>query len=120
MEKIIVPKSVSQILFRIIGLLFVLCIGFVFGSVFFHNTIYTHDKFIVLITMLVVTIMFVLVEWLLKKISSKLNNLNMKIIIGVYLAVFGIIQIIIAGRLRFVPAYDLGNVYNGAINWLEN
>lgn len=119
MEKSNASSAVSQILFRIIGLLFLISICFVFGSVFFHNTIYAHDKFIVLVTMIDIAVLFVLFEWLLAKIESKLNRRNMIIIIAVYLSIFAVVQIIFAERLRFQPMFDLGNTFNGAINWLQ-
>lgn len=41
------------------------------------------------------------------------------VLLAVFLAGFGIIHLITAGLLRFQPVYDLGAIYNGAIEWVE-
>lgn len=110
--------SIRGRLAGIIQLLFLLCIGFVLGKVLFGNTKYSYNKWIVLCTIVVILLISAGFEWILAKFGSWMEK-HLTWITAGFLILSGIVMYVIGRKLEFQPVYDLGNVYQGAVNWTE-
>ena len=45
---------------------------------------------------------------------------NFKIVLGIYLLLLFGLQIAFGSMMRYMPLWDLGSVYHGAVSWVEN
>lgn len=119
-------KKISFACYFVVYVLFLFCITFVAYQVCFNNTVYQYNTAGLVITAVAV---FLLLYGLLRGLGegSRKNGKPLLPVTGkyflpltaIYLFVLFFLHIIAGLKLRFIPAWDMGAIYNGAVEWIE-
>lgn len=117
-ETVSIISRLQQVAVVACKILFLFCIAFVFFQVSFNNTYYEYNKLILLVIIVAGLFLLGLAYWLIKPRKSVLER-YFPFILGGYLLIMFLLEIVFGLRLRFNPAFDMGSVYHGAVAWLE-
>lgn len=112
-------NRITHVLLRSFHILFALIIMFVIFQASVNNSQYYYDSTLILSTVLALTIMFIGCFFITKfqaTIEKKYNYILIIFLVVMYLIQVGVGLYF----LRYVPAWDLSAIYNGAIEWLEH
>lgn len=111
-------EKVKQHIEKILSLLCLATCLWILGCLLFKNGIWDHNRIILLCGVAtVVYLLFKVKEWL-SRYESWLEKYFVWILL-IFLALYGILQLLIALKLRFVPVFDLEAIWGGAIEWYE-
>lgn len=99
-------------------LLFSVCFSLVIAVLLFHNTQYPYKTAYVLPCVLICLAMLVLVYRGLAKCEGILER-HYGWILGIFLFAMALLQITFGAMLRFTPVFDMGAIFDGAIEWLQ-
>lgn len=108
----------KEILYRCFYGIFTFLFGFVTLKVLFGDTARNYNTLLLLFTTFVGIILMVAVYLLLKKFENPIRKYYKYILIG-FLVIYGIVLLYFGFLLRFTPVFDMGAIYDGAIQWVE-
>lgn len=111
--------NTKNILLNIFFMIFSICFIIITFNIIFTNTEYPYKSFNLLpLTILLVLVALLSFYFVLSECENFINTYYKRILI-VFLAVTGVIQLIIGYSLQFEPVFDMGAIYNGAIEWVK-
>ncbi|MDE6852646.1 MAG: glycosyltransferase family 39 protein [Lachnospiraceae bacterium] len=108
----------KRITYQIFAWIFFCAFLLVFGKVLFGDVIHYNNTITLLLYLLIGFGLVVLVYNLLNKYSKKIKQYY-KIILAVFLVIYGIIILVNGFLLRFTPAFDMDAIYGGARQWVQ-
>ncbi|MCI8307097.1 MAG: hypothetical protein HFH14_03505 [Lachnospiraceae bacterium] len=111
-------KSIKNIIYKVFWGIFFCAFLAVFCKVLFADNIHNNKPGILILWMLVGTGIAVLAYYLLNRFSVVIKKYY-KIILAVFLVIYGITVVVNGFLLRFTPAFDMDAIYGGAIQWIE-
>lgn len=111
-------KGWKKLTYQIFLWIFFCTFLLVFGKVLFGDTIHNNNTIILLLYMFLGVGLVVLSYYLLNKYSKTIKRYY-KIVLIVFLAVYGIMILANGFLLRFTPTFDMDAIYGGARQWLE-
>lgn len=102
-----------------VKLLFLCCISFVTFEAYMNGADGKADKFFLAFVIAGALGILLLAKHWIQRFSAFFEK-NFYLILAVYLCILFVLQIICGIHLRYIPMWDLGAVYDGAVSWLEN
>lgn len=109
----------KTIIYKAFMLLFFCAYLLIFGKVIFADTIHQYNTITLLQYIVSGFAIISLSYYLLTKYSTWIQKYY-RIILIVFLAVYGITILVNGFRLRFTPTFDMDAIYGGAIQWLQD
>lgn len=111
-------NKLKPAVYKIFYGIFFFAFGLVFCKVLFGDTIHSHNTIFLLTAMLIWGGIITLSAFLLNRYRDGINR-HYKVILAVFICVYGIILLVNGFLLRFTPTFDMDAVYGGAIQWVE-
>lgn len=110
-------KSVRKILTKSSYVLFVIAFGFISLNILFVDKIHSYKITQLLPGMIVGGVVVAIGMFILSKIAQEKIDRHFKKVLIVFSIVYYIVLIRMGFLLRFEPSFDMGAIYNGAIQW---
>ncbi len=107
-------RNTGWIFFAVFSLFFT----YLLACLLFGNTEYSYSKLLLYPCLALFLLVVMLCRHCFGRYEATLNRYY-PVILAVFLTCMGLIQIFLGYWLRYQPVFDLGAIYNGAIQWVE-
>lgn len=98
--------------------IFIFAYAMVFGKVLFGDGIHSYNTLYLLFYMLIAAAVLLFARHIFKKYSALIEG-KYKVVLVVFLVVYGVLLLVNGFALRFTPAFDMDAVYGGAVQWVK-
>lgn len=108
----------KAVIYKIFYAIFFCAFLIVFGKVLFADTIYDYSTLQLLLYLIPAAAIILLTYILLSKYRTVIERYY-RIILAVFVAIYGVLILVFGFQLRFTPTFDMDSIYGGAIEWLQ-
>lgn len=111
-------SHIKRYLTWIFYMLFSLCFLYLALHIVIHNTEYGYEE-ITLVPFIFISLGILVFAYCKIKKHETLLEKRYIVILGSFLSIMAVLQLVFGNMLRFTPAFDLDAIYGGAIAWAE-
>lgn len=108
----------KNILYKLFYSIFLCSFVVIFGKVLFDDSIHEYDTVFLLVSLVAAVGLVILSYSLLMRYSGVIERYY-RIILVIFLSVYGILILVNGFILRFTPTFDMDAVYGGAVQWVQ-